>query len=54
MEAHCVNETALFFGARPCSDVPAAAFNEQPEFACAPESTPLRELSLSREEAQYA
>ena len=27
-KAHCAHETTLFLGARPCSDVPAAAFNK--------------------------
>ena len=35
MKAHCANGTALSLGARPCSDMPAAASNEQMEFACA-------------------
>ena len=47
MEAHCTSETALFFGARPCSDVPAAASNKQLSFACAQDEAPPRALSLS-------
>ena len=53
MEAHCASETALSLGARPCSDVPAAASNEQPAFACAHSRT-RHARALSREEAQHA
>ena len=35
MEAHCASETVLSLSARPCSDVPSTASNEQPAFACA-------------------
>ena len=47
MEAHCASETALFFGARPFSDVPAAAFNKQLSCAFAQDEAPLRALSLA-------
>ena len=53
MEAHCASETALSLGARPCSDVPAAASNEQPAFACA-HTRKRHARALSREEAQHA
>ena len=46
-EAHCASETALSLGARPQSDVPAAASNKQLSCACAQEKAPPRSLSLS-------
>ena len=52
-EAHCASETALSFGARPCCDVPAAASNEQPAFACA-HTRARHRAALSQEEAQHA
>ena len=48
MEAHCASESTLSLGARPCSDVPAVASNEQPAFACAHTRTRQRTLSLGR------
>ena len=54
MEALCTSEAALSLGARPRSDVPAAASNKQLSCACAQGITPLRALSLSREKAQHA
>ena len=47
-EASYSSETSLSFGARPCSDVPAAASNEQPALACAHTPTHLRTYSLGR------
>ena len=47
MEAHCASETALSLGARPCSDVPSTASNEQPAFACAHTRTRHWACSLS-------
>ena len=46
MEAHCASETALSLGARPRSDVPAAASNKQLSCTCAQAITPPRALSL--------
>ena len=51
MKAYYASETALFLGARPCSDVLAAAFNEQPAFACAHTRLRHRTLSLGRSAA---
>ena len=48
MKAHCTSDTALSVGARPCSNVPAAASNEQPAFACAHTTTRRRTISLGR------
>ena len=53
-EASYSSETSLSFGARPCSDVPAAASNEQPALACAHTPTHLRTYSLSEEGAPRA
>ena len=47
MNAHSVSEAALSLGARACLDVPAAAANKQPAFACAHARTRHRMLSLS-------
>ena len=46
--AHCVSETALSLGARPCSDAPAAASNGEPAFACAHTRTRHRAPFLGR------
>ena len=47
MEDHCASETALFLGARPRFDVPAAASNKQLSCACAQEkNATARALSL--------
>ena len=54
MEAHCASETALFVGARPRSDVPAAVSNKQLSCVCAQEKAPPRALSLSRGGASRA
>ena len=47
MKAQCPSETALSLGARPRSDVPAAAPNMQLSCACAQGKAPPRALSLS-------
>ena len=56
MKAHCASGTAVSLGARPCSDVRAAASNEQLTCACAQvkAAQTARALSLSRKEAQHA
>ena len=46
-------ERPLFLGARPCSDVPAVASDEQPAFA-AHTSAPLRWLSAGRRRSTRA
>ena len=52
-KGHCASARPLPFGARPCSNVPAAASNEQPACACA--HTQSRHCSASsRDEAQHA
>ena len=48
-EAHCASETALFLGARPCSDVSDVAANGVR--VCAHANAPPR--ALSRQEAQH-
>ena len=48
METYCARGTALSLGARPRSDVPAAASNEQPAFAWAHTRTRHRVLSIGR------
>ena len=53
IEGHCTSERPLFFGARPCCDVPAAASNTQPVCACT-RSAPLRSLSLGRRRSTRA
>ena len=47
MKGDCASETALSLGARPRSDVPAAAPNMQLSCACAQGKAPPRALSLS-------
>ena len=56
MKAHCASGTAVSLGARSCSDVRAAASNEQLTCACAQvkAAQTARALSLSRKEAQHA
>ena len=54
LEAHCAIETALFLGARTCSDVPAAASDDQPAFACAHTRTRYRALSHGRRRSTRA
>ena len=54
MTTHCVSRTALSLVARSCSDVPAAASNEQSAFACAHTQVRHRVCSLSREMSQHA
>ena len=54
MKAHCVIEKALSLSARPCSDVPAAAFREQPSFAWAHTRMRHRALSLGRRRSTRA
>ena len=53
MEAPCASKTALSHGARPCSNVPAAASDRQLSCACAPKKR-YRARSLSRLQAQHA
>ena len=53
LKGHCASERPLPFGARPCSDMPAAASIDQPVCACA--HTRSRHCAASsREEAQHA
>ena len=47
-EGHCTSEKALSFGAKPCSDVPAAASRAASLRVCAHAIAPLRSLSLRR------
>ena len=54
LEAHCPIETALSLGARPCSDVPVAASNEEPAFECAHTRTRQHALSLGRRHSTCA
>ena len=48
MEANYGSETALSLGARPCSEMPAAASNELQVFARAHANVPLCALSQGR------
>ena len=53
LDGHCASERPLPFGARPCSDMPAAASSEQPACACA--HTRSRHCAASsREKAHHA
>ena len=56
LKAHCANETPLSLGARPCSDMPAAASSEQLTCACAQVKKRhcARSLSLSGRSAARA
>ena len=54
MKGDCASETALSLGARPCSDVPAAASIELPAFACAHTLTRHRTLSFGRRRTTHA
>ena len=54
MEAHCASETALSLDARPRSDVPAAASNEQLSCAYAQAKMRLCALSVGRRRSTRA
>ena len=54
INAHSVSEAALSLGARACLDVPAAASDKQPAFACAHARTRHRVLSLGRRRSTRA
>ena len=54
MKAHCSSVTAISLSERPCSDVPAAASNDQLTCACAQGKSRHCTRALSREEVQHA